>query len=195
MRPQTASCDPLEGEGDVGMGQDSGDKQGLANQPNIRPANGAALFISRGTSTQRERQIESSVFTIGSGQDCDLILGDEQFPELYAYILQGPDGFRVRCLADEPVLTINAEDAGAAKLEDGDRIRCGPYEFRFHDMVASPVRPAEASEKQFPSGAKHWIATDGQARDGIAASRRLLRDIQLRIDGANQSTQVHRRSA
>lgn len=177
------------------MGQDSGHRQGSAKQPNIRPENRASLFISRGMSTQRERLIESPMFMIGSGQECDLILGDEQFPELYAYILQGSDGFRVRSLATEPVLTVNGEDAFVAKLEDGDRIRCGPYEFRFHDKIASPVRPAEANAQQFPSVAKHWIATDGQAQDGIAASRRLLRDIQLQVRGTSQSTHVHRRSA
>ncbi|GAA4424332.1 FHA domain-containing protein [Bremerella cremea] len=164
-------------------------------QSHDRSGKEAALFISRGQANQRERRIDSAMFTIGSGSDCDLVLGDDQFPELFAYVLRTHDGYRIRCLTPEPVLTVNAEDAIATRLEEGDRIRCGPYEFRFHQLAASPSRPADGSSTKLSSAAMSWIATDGQTQDGIAAAHRLIRDIRLRIDGIGQSTQSHRRSA
>lgn len=155
----------------------------------------AELLITRGLASFRQRRIDSAVFTLGSGPDCDLILGDEQFPELYAYILRTQGEYRVRCLAPEPVLTLNAEDTVAARLADGDRLRCGPYEFRFQQLAASPNRPASSASIPPVSTPARWVATDGQSTEGIAAVRRLIHDIQAHVDSSCRKTTQHRRSA
>ncbi|PQO34694.1 hypothetical protein DTL21_14415 [Bremerella cremea] len=178
------------------MGRDSSQNAATHGSDSRNRGRGAELLISRGQASFRIRHIESSVFMLGSSDECDLVLGDDQFPELYAYILRTDGGYQLRCLAAEPVLTVNAEDALLSHLEDGDRIRCGPYEFRFHQTAASPDRPAEAA-KMVPTPATKaaWVATDGQGQEGVAAVRRLLRDIQSRLSDPIRQTSQHRRSA
>lgn len=155
---------------------------------------GAALRIARGLVNQREREIEVPVFTLGSAGDCDLILGDEQFPELYAYILRTHDGYRLRCLAADPILTVNAEETVVTQLENGDRIRCGPYEFHFQKSANSLTQSSELPQLKTPSVDLPWVATDGQAQDGIETVHRLLRDIRTRVHGGT-FTEALRRSA
>ncbi|WP_158261255.1 MULTISPECIES: FHA domain-containing protein [Pirellulaceae] len=155
---------------------------------------GASLRIARGQVNQREREIEVPVFTLGSAGDCDLVLGDEQFPELYAYILRTHDGYRLRCLVAEPILTVNAEDMVIKQLEDGDRIRCGPYEFHFQKSANSVAQSSELPQSKTSPVDLPWVATDGQAQDGIETVHRLLHDIRSRVDGRT-FTEALRRSA
>lgn len=170
-----------------------------SSQPETGPSEAgfpdAALVIQRGVAQQRERRIELGVFTLGSGKDCDLILGDPQFPELFAYVLRTEGGYRLRCLVPDPVLTVNAEDVVAVRLEEGDRIRCGPYEFRFRQIAASPNLPAEAVRPANTPSVPTWTATDGQSVEGVAASRQLIEAIQQSIMPSSAPAVRHRRSA
>lgn len=184
----------IEGEGRVRMRPDSQLGKSEAHLSGEGRRSAASLRISRGLVNQREREIEVPVFTLGSAADCDLILGDEQFPELYAYILRTHDGYRLRCLTAEPILTVNAEDIVATQLQNGDRIRCGPYEFHFQKSVNSSVQSSELPQSQTPIVDMPWVATDGQARDGIDTVHCLLRDIRTRINGGS-FTEALRRSA
>ncbi|WP_165698650.1 FHA domain-containing protein [Bremerella volcania] len=176
------------------MRQDSQLGNSETNPPGEGRRSGASLRIARGQVSQREREIEVPVFTLGSASDCDLILGDQQFPELYAYILRTHDGYRLRCLTAEPILTVNAEDTVVAQLENGDRIRCGPYEFHFQKSANSPIQSSELPQSKTPAIDMPWVATDGQAQDGIETVQRLLRDIRTRVHGGPY-TEALRRSA
>lgn len=155
----------------------------------------AAINIERGVAHHRERRLELGVFTLGSGKDCDLILGDEQFPELFAYILRIKGEYHLRCLTAEPLLTVNAQDVVAARLEEGDRIRCGPYEFRFRRIASSPARPAEEARQVLPALVPAWTATDGRSDEGLAASRQLIQAIQKSLLTRTAPAVRHRRSA
>lgn len=184
----------IEGEGRVRMRQDSQLGKSAPSLSGQGSKSGASLRIARGQVSQREREIEVPVFTLGSASDCDLILGDEQFPELYAYILRTHDGYRLRCLTAEPILTVNSEDTTYTRLENGDRIRCGPYEFHFQKSVNSLAQSSELPQSKTSAIVMPWVATDGQAQDGIESVHRLLRDIRSRVDGGT-FTEALRRSA
>ena len=184
----------IEREGRVRMRQDSHLGQTVPEPTGNELRSGASLRISRGQARQSERAIEVPVFTLGSAGDCDLILGDQQFPELYAYILRTHDGYQLRCLAVEPILTVNAEVTLLTKLQNGDRIRCGPYEFHFQKSADSLAQSSESPQSKTPSVDLPWVATDGQARDGIDTVHRLLRDIRTRVQSAPY-TEALRRSA
>lgn len=95
----------------------------------------------------------------------------------------------------DPVLTVNAEDMVAAKLVEGDRIRCGPYEFHFRRIAASPNRPADVARQVSAPSVPTWIATDGQSVDGVAASRQLVAAIQQSMMPPSAPLVRHRRSA
>ena len=90
------------------MGRDSLQQASSQDRFLHNRAGGAELLITRGQASFRIRHIESPVFMLGSGSQCDLVLGDDQFPELYAYILRTNEGYQIRCLDAEPVLTVNA---------------------------------------------------------------------------------------
>jgi len=184
----------IEGEGRDRMRPDSQLGNSTPNRPASSRRSNASLRIARGQVTDREREIEVPVFTLGSASDCDLILGDEQFPELYAYILRTHDGYRLRTLAAEPILTVNAEDTAFTRLENGDRIRCGPYEFHFQKSANSQLQPSESPQSTTPPMDMPWVANDGQSRDGVDKVQQLIRDIRMRVDGQT-FTEALRRSA
>jgi len=69
------------------------------------------------------------VFLIGGARDCDLVLGDPQFPEIHAYLFITEDGVSVRHLGAGPDLTVDGRVVHCTWLDDGARIRTGPFEF------------------------------------------------------------------
>ncbi len=88
-----------------------------------------ALEIRRGRAHDLVRPVEVPVFLIGTAHDCDMVLGDPQFPEVYTYLFINDNGVSVRHLGTGPELTVNGVVHHSAQIEDGDRIRCGSYEF------------------------------------------------------------------
>ena len=87
------------------------------------------LEIVRGRVKQRLRKLRGPVFLIGGAVDCDLVLGDQQFPDAYAYIFQRSDGISVRYLGGGPALEVDGELVETSPLKIGSRITAGPFEF------------------------------------------------------------------
>lgn len=88
------------------------------------------LEICRGRSEKNIRKFEAPVFVIGSATDCDLVLGDPQFPECYTYIYVQHSAVSLRKMPGGPDLSVNGVVLEQTLLHDGDWIRCGPFEFR-----------------------------------------------------------------
>lgn len=88
------------------------------------------LEVTRGRTRQTVRPLESRAFLIGAAEDCDLVLTDPQFPAVYAYVMRDAEGARVRAIAESPAMCVNGEQVEETRLDDGDVIRTGPYEFR-----------------------------------------------------------------
>ena len=89
-----------------------------------------SLEVTRGRVQQRLRPIRTRVFLIGAAHDCDLVLGDLQFPEAYAYLLVHENRVSIRRLGAGPELRVDGEVVEAAELFDGDRMGFGPFELR-----------------------------------------------------------------
>jgi len=102
------------------------------------------LVITRGIARQRVRSVVSPVFMIGTAADCDLVLGDERFAEVHAYLLVGQGPILLRWLGIDPEITVNGSRIDHVSLRDMDRIRTGPYEFL--------VRIGSKRREQSPSG-------------------------------------------
>lgn len=90
------------------------------------------LEIVRGQARNRIRPVQNPAFLIGMANDCDLVLGDPQFPEVHAYVRTSSDGVTLRHLGFSPPITVNGVLATQVPLANGDRIRTGPYEFLVH---------------------------------------------------------------
>ena len=99
------------------------------------------IEILRGRARQLFRKISSRVFLIGTAADCDMVLGDPHFPEVYAYLFLSDQGVSLRYLGAGPVLTVNGRLVQSAALFDGDILRMASYEFVVHmDWDAGPER-------------------------------------------------------
>merc|ERR1711964_370100 len=90
-----------------------------------------ALEILRGRAKSKIRPISMPTFLIGSATDCDLVLGDSQFPAVHTYLRLSPREVSVRHLGFLPTLYVNGTPVASvpAPLTNGDVIRTGPYEF------------------------------------------------------------------
>lgn len=129
----------------------------------------AELLIRRGRAEKPSRPIHAPLFLIGADEDSDLVLGDPQFPGSYAYIFQRGSQLTLRWLGEGPELTVNGQKFIDGKLVDGDRIRCGPYEFQLavasgggskelRRSLQTIVGNADASEEAAREAAAHLIS-------------------------------------
>jgi hypothetical protein len=106
------------------------DRQSLPD-PHIRTdAPRVSLHITRGRVRQRVRPITGRVFLIGAATDCDLVLGDLNFPEAYAYVFVDGNQVTIRRLGSGPDLFVCGEPVESGELFHGDLIEMGTFELR-----------------------------------------------------------------
>ncbi len=117
------------------------------------------LEITRGRTRDKIRPVNGRTFFIGSGSDCDLVLGGGQFPELHSYLLVTADAVMIRHLGSQPTLYVDGSPQSRCFLSDRSRIQIGPYEFevqfpagRFADATIENSKPStEAIRSPLPS--------------------------------------------
>jgi len=145
--------------------------------------NGVYIEIVRGQAKSKKRYVTSSVFLIGSAHDCDLVLGDPQFPDVHLYLFVREEQVSVRVLGGAPDVSVNGETIRSTILNDGDRLRMGPYEFR----VGIPAPPGPRGKRP----AKRALAPTLTPRfayaadpQGVHAVQRLLADVHAVTEAA-----------
>lgn len=122
------------------------------NDPQDLPApQSIELEIVRGAARHTRRPVVGKVFLIGSACDCDLVLGDEQFPDAYAYLFVQDGEVTVRHLGSGPAVLVGGERVQARRLSDGDVLECGPYAFR---LVIRTPEPKPRKDK--PAAGPHF---------------------------------------
>lgn len=102
---------------------------------------GAAIEIISGRARHAVRHVGRTTYFIGSGQDCDLVLSDPRFAEVYAYLLVGNRGISIRHLGIGPDLLVNGRCVRRAMLCDGAEVVMGSYEFKIHTEPATEYFP------------------------------------------------------
>ena len=150
------------------------DRQSRPEPHLLPPAPRVSLEITRGRVRERRRAIPGKVFLIGTASDCDLVLGDLQFPEAYAYVFVSGTEVSIRRLGSGPVLAVCGEQVDSADLYHGDLIEMGPFELRV--VIDHPPRRGRTD-----SGGRAWQAmeTDDDSDEESARDevRSLLADI------------------
>jgi len=127
-------------------------------QPQISPSSSPVeLEITRGRVQQRRRAVRSKIFLIGAASDCDLVLGDLQFPEAYAYLFVSGSEVTIRRLGSGPELTVGGQSVETAELFHDDLIAFGPFELRLR------VKAAEHSQTATLAADESQIARIDQA--------------------------------
>ena len=142
------------------------------------------LEIVRGQAREKVRHVTTPAFLIGSAPDCDLVLGDPRFPQVYAYLIVHTGGVLVRHLGFEPELTVNGQEASRVALRDGDRLRLGPYEFVV-GIERRRVDPEQgrSSFGSVPLGALGRFAHESEA-EVLASVTQLLTDVREAVGTA-----------
>lgn len=90
---------------------------------------GMILEIRRGRARNRSRAVCEPLFVVGGNAECDMVLGDRQFGPIHFYLLSREGRITIRKVGSQPAISINGEMTSSGVLQDGDRIRTGPYEF------------------------------------------------------------------
>lgn len=143
------------------------------------------IEILRGQAKSKLRKIKGPVYLIGSASDCDMVLADKQFPDVHMYVYVKNGKVTLRCLGSGPFVTLNGDEVGSATLQDGDRIRTGPYEFRF--VISAPTTPERQRRRREPTvsiaGSTFAYAHDEQ---GEKAVQRLLEDVAASLKSPDQ---------
>jgi hypothetical protein len=103
------------------------------------------LEILRGRAQNRIRPVKVPAFLIGSAIDCDLVMGDQHFPEAHSYLLLSANEVALRWLGVGPEVAVNGKPIHKMRLRDGDHLQLGPYEFRIsirlRDTTPDSVEP------------------------------------------------------
>ena len=111
------------------------------------------LEIVRGRAKNRIRPVNVPVFLIGSATDCDLVLGDPDFPGTHTYLFIAEDRVTLRHLGLSPQLIVEGEPVDHAVLGDGQSFQLGNnYAFRIHirsEAGDAPTQPSRVDEGAF----------------------------------------------
>ncbi len=112
------------------------------------------LEIARGNAHRRLRHVKPPVFLIGAAADCDLVLGDPQFPSVHTYLYVTKAGVSVRHIGDGPELMVNGEAVESSPIADGDRLLLGTYEFivRVHGQPTGDERGSRTRAPAYAGG-------------------------------------------
>jgi pSer/pThr/pTyr-binding forkhead associated (FHA) protein len=163
------------------------DRQSLPEPHLLPPAPQVSLEITRGRVRERRRQIPGKVFLIGSASDCDLVLGDLQFPEAYAYVFVSGTEVSIRRLGSGPVLVVCGEQSEAAELFHGDLIEMGPFELRV--VIDHPPRRTRTDHTG--RNRPFHEADDDSDESAIDEVRSLLADIRQALAEDSASVRLY----
>ena len=142
------------------------------------------LEIVRGRARQKRRHVAGPAFLIGGGPDCDLVLAGRDVPGVYAYLALEADGVTVRHLGAGPDLYVNDKRVPEAKLQDGDRLRAGPYEFVIH--ITKRTRKDDSGAGRCGDRTPALLKLEAERADSAAllAAARLVEDIRATLADA-----------
>jgi hypothetical protein len=137
-----------------------------------------SLEIIRGRVQQRIRPVSGKVFLIGAASDCDLVLGDLQFPEAYAYVFVSGSQVSIRRLGAGPELHVCGEPVECGELFHGDLLELGPFELRV--LIEDGPRGGGGSEddSESPAGA---MGMDAEQAGAVHEVRLLLMEIRRQL--------------
>lgn len=164
------------------------DRQSRPQPHLLPPAPRVSLEIVRGKVRERMRQIRGKVFLIGAASDCDLVLGDLQFPEAYAYVFVSGSDVSIRRLGTGPILHVCGEEVESSELFHGDLIQTGPFELRV--VIDHPPRRARTDSAV---GRWHEQSSDDDTDEESAVDevRSLLADIRQALAEDSASMRLY----
>ena len=94
------------------------------------------IILQKNGESQRQYPLpDGKALTIGSAGTNDVILGDAAIADQQARIAPAADGFELQNLAGPGSTTVNDAPVTTRVLQEGDRIRIGPFELLFSEKA------------------------------------------------------------
>ena len=106
----------------------------------------AVLVVINGRLTGARRPLTESLTLLGRAPHCEMRLNVEGVQPLHAALVHGPDGFLLRDLSGDGVI-VNGQTAAHCRVEHGDVIGVGPFQFRLERTAPSAQQTAEAERE------------------------------------------------
>lgn len=135
------------------------------------------IEVLRGKAKHPLRPVNPPVYLIGRANDCDMVLGDPQFPDLHTYLFVTEAGVVARFLGHGPEFEVDGIPRESVELGDGAIIRMGTYEFRIH--IKSPTRRGDRPRRVGDSTASAGTA-DSASRERSSRSSDLAFAVQAK---------------
>lgn len=92
-------------------------------------SNHLSLAVARGKTQFPQRPISVEKFLIGSGEVCDLRLGGDSVPPLHCVIHSDGSDTWIDAVVNTPGLLINGAAVSSARINAGDQLQIGDFEF------------------------------------------------------------------
>lgn len=103
----------------------------------------------------RQRPVTTPVYLIGTADDCDLVLGDPQFPQLHTYLFVTRDGVTARFLGDGPALSVGGRSVETVALKDRDHLVAGSYDFVIRIKYPDRLKNSDSQEREWYETVEH----------------------------------------
>ena len=144
-----------------------------------------SLEIARGRVRQKTRPVTRRVFLIGAASDCDLVLGDLDFPEAYAYLFVSGGEVTIRRLGSGPELLVNGEVVDSVELFHGDLMEMGPFALRI--VIDHPPNCRCLDHSRAAAGHRH---AETESLIAIDEVRSLLLDIHRTLESTAEPARL-----
>ncbi len=114
-----------------------------APRPDEPDSSSAVLVVTNGRQAGARRPLTEPLTLIGRAPVCDIRLNVKAVQPHHAMLVEGPDGFLLRNLAGQGV-SVNGAAATVCRIDHGDVIAVGPFQFRLEQTGPSAKQAAEA---------------------------------------------------
>ena len=137
--------------------------------------------ITSGDIDNRFHELQTTAYFIGSDQKCDMVLGEDRFPPIYAFLLVHPQGVVLRHLGGGPEICVDGQPTERILITSSAHVTAGPFSFTLRVLPNATL----------PAAQLRMHESEGQASDHppiklIEQASRLLSQIQQQM-GHKQS--------
>ena len=145
--------------------------------------------ITSGDTGTRYYELQNTASFIGSDQECDMVLADDCFPPIYAFLLLHPHGVVLRHLGRGPEISVDGQSTRRLLITNQAHIVAGPFSFllRVSPNASGHAEAVTVEETGKPS------SEDGPVKL-IEQASRLLSQIQEQAGHKNSLSQRYRDS-
>lgn len=132
--------------------------------------------ITSGDIENRFHELQTTAYFIGSDQECDMVLGDDRFPAIYAFLLVHPRGVVLRHLGGGPEICVDGQPTERILITGSAHVTAGSFAFTLRVLPNTTLPAAQLQMHESESQ-----ASDHAPIKLIEQASRLLSEIQQQV--------------